>query len=349
MIDENKIDFVLPWVDGSDRVWQKEKTKYNSNIDSDANATARFRDMGTLKYVLRSIEQNCPWFNKIYIITTGHYPDWLDINHDKIVLVSHEELYFDKSHLPVFNSSSIEMNLSNIKNLSEKFVYLNDDTIIMRKITKARFFIDDKPVDFLSHGWIPRNTLFKRLRGADAWVHSLNNNLQLINKKCTPLDLNKKSLYHSSYDIKTKISNLLLDKIYKKFIWLEHWHHPIPYLKRTLIDVYDEFKEEMMICSSNRFRANNDLTQYLYRYWQLANEKFYPFKHNDGYDADIVSFDYLKEALNKIEQNSHINFVCFNDQMHKADEKEFLESKTLLIKYLDNAFKQKASFEKEVN
>jgi len=349
MIDKNKIDFVLPWVDGNDKKWQKEKAEYNPNQDTDANAQGRFRDMGTLQYMLRSIEKNCPWYNKIYIITTGHYPDWLDINHEKIVLVTHEELYFDKTHLPIFSSSSIEMNLANIKGLSKHFVYLNDDTIIMQTLKEKRFFVDNKPVDFLSHGWISRGKIFEKLKGRDSWVHSLNNNLNLINKNFYPLSLNQDSLYHKSYNLKTKISNFLLNNIYKKFLWLEHWHHPQPYLKSTLIDVYNEFKDEMMICSSNRFRANNDLTQYLYRYWRLARNDFYPYKHNDGYDADIVSYDYLKNAIEEIKENKNINFVCFNDQMFDANDEEFDRSKKLLVNYLDTIFQDKATFEKEIS
>ena len=341
----SKIDFVLPWVDGADIEWQEEKAKYNLNYDGDANATARFRDMGTLKYVLRSIEQNCPWYHKIYIITTGHYPNWLDVKHEKIVLVTHQELYIDKTHLPVFSSSSIEMNLVNIKGLSEKFVYLNDDTVIIKKLDKSRFFLENKPVDFLSHGWIPRGRFFEKLKGRDTWIHSLNNNLKLVNKYVNPLSIEKRNLYHESYGFKVKVSNFLLEKVYKKLFWLEHWHHPMPYLRSTLEEVYDEFKDEMMTCSSNRFRANNDLTQYIYRYWQLAKGDFSPYKYNDGYDADIVSFEYLENSIIEIEANLNINFVCFNDQMMNIEDEEFIQTKELLIQYLENKFPQKASFE----
>ena len=344
-----KIDFVLPWVDGSDSEWQEEKSKYNSTSNIETNIQARFRDMGTLKYVLRSIELHCPWYNKIYIITTGHYPDWLNIEHENIVLVTHKELYFDTKHLPVFSSSSIEMNLSNIKGLSEKFVYLNDDTIIMRRINISRFFVDNKPVDFLSHGWIPRNNLFFRLKGEDTWVHSLNNNLKLINNHFFPMQFAFNNLYHISYNLKTKISNFLLAKFYKKIIWLEHWHHPQAYLKQSLTEVSNIFREEMMDCSSNRFRKNNDLTAYLYRYWQLASENFYPYKYNDGYDADIVNYAYLKNAIVEIEENKGINFVCFNDQMFQVADEEFIKSKELLLDYLNNIFKEKSSFEKEIS
>ena len=341
-----KIDFVLPWVDGNDINWQNKKEYYNP-VKSSENNASRYRDMGTLRYVLRSIEKNCPWFNKIYLITEGHYPSWLNIEHEKIVLVTHDELYFDKSHLPIFSSSSIEMNLANLKDLSEKFVYLNDDTVIIREIEPTRFFKDGKPVDFLSHGWIPRNKLFGKLRRMDAWVHSINNNLSLINKKFAPINLKNDYLYHPSYGIKTKISNFLLKNVYKKFIWLEHWHHPIPYLKSTLQEVYNEFKNEMMQCSKNRFRSNNDLTQYIYRYWQLASGEFYPYKYNDGLIANIDSIKTLEKLIARVENEKNINFVCFNDDLNLTDD-EFEKVTIILKSFLDEYFPNKASFEEQL-
>lgn len=343
-----KIDFVLPWVDSSDTQWQMEKDKYDATFNQeDKNITTRFRDMNTLKYVLRSIEKNCPWFNKIYLITIGHTPDWLDVSHPKIELVTHEELYFDKSHLPVFSSSSIEMNLANIKGLSEQFIYLNDDTMIINPLEKTRFFQHKKPVDFLSHGWLPRNRLFEKFRGSDTWIHSLNNNLALINNTFSPLKFDKDHLYHESYDIKDIISNFLLSTIYKKFIWLEHWHHPQPYLMKTLQEVYSEYHHEMMLCSSNKFRSNSDLTQYIYRYWQLAKQNFTPHKYNDGFVAKISSLQHLQSTIEKIKQNPNVNFVCFNDQMNNVSEDEFKQTSMILENYLESIFPDKASFERQ--
>ena len=177
-----KIDFVLPWVDSQDPEWQKLRQQHAKNQSlSDANSSARFRDSGTLKYVLRSIEKNCPWYNKIYLITCGHYPKWLDLSSSRIELVSHSDIYDNINHLPVFNSNSIEMNLSNIKGLSEHFVYLNDDTVIFSEIDTERFFVNGKPVDFLCHGWIPRNKFWGMIKHVDSWVSALNNNIRLIN------------------------------------------------------------------------------------------------------------------------------------------------------------------------
>ena len=339
-----KIDFVLPWVDGSDIAWQEEKAKYNPHHDGDANATARFRDMGTLKYVLRAIEQNCPWYHKIYLITAGHYPAWLDREHEKVVLVTHEELYLDKTHLPTFNSVSIEMNLANLKALSDKFVYLNDDFMIMNALKQERFFIDDKPVDFLSHGWMARNVFFEKIKERDSWVFSLNNTLNLINRKFAPLELNHNSLYHKSYSLADKVSNFLLNNVYKKFLWLDHWHHPQPFLKRTLAEVYNEFTSEITESSKNRFRSNADLNQYIYRYWQFATNNFYAYKHNDALIANLGSEKILDMLINKIESKKRINFVCFNDDVNLSDS-QYEQVKEKLVDYLESKFPNKASFE----
>ena len=157
-----KIDFVLPWVDSSDTQWQQQRNRYKneSSNNKDANSEARFRDMETLRYALRAIEQNCPWYNKIYLITEGHVPQWLDVNHEKITHITHKEFFIDTSYLPVFNSVAIEMNLVNLSQLSEKFVYMNDDFIIYNPLEHSRFFKEGKPVDFFSHNPIPRNGLF---------------------------------------------------------------------------------------------------------------------------------------------------------------------------------------------
>lgn len=345
--DKDKIDFVLPWVDGSDLEWQNKKKKYesdHSNLKNESTGNSIFRDMNTLKYVLRSIEKNCPWYNKIYIITEGHIPDWLDINNKKIVHVTHDNLYFDKSNLPIYSSSSIEMNLANIKGLADKLVYLNDDTIIWSFLSKERFFKEDKAVDFLAHGWLPRNKIFKKFRGMNVWAHSLRNNLDLINRENNPLTLKRDKLYHPSYSLLNKISNLLAAKVYHSFFWIEHWHHPQPYTKKTLENVYSIYKSEMMESSKNRFRSATDLTAYIYRYWHLLKGDFYPYKHNDAMHIQLSSLHKVDQLQQEI-STRNINFICFNDTVHLSDD-EFILVKHSVDKMLSQRFSSKASFEK---
>lgn len=346
VIQENKlkIDFVLPWVNNQDIDWQNSKKEYDLNqSSSDSNAVARYRDMGTLKYVLRSIEKNCPWYNKIYLITCGHYPEWLNLDSGKVVLVKHTDIYDNVSHLPTFNSSSIEMALPNISELSDYFIYLNDDTLFFSPLEKERFFMDNLPVDFLNHGWIPRGKLFEKLVGKDTWVNSLNNNLTLINKHFSLSNLDSSKLYAKTYLFKNKLSNFLLKNVYKKYFWFEHWHHPIPYLKKTLLEVKEKCFDEMQICSANRFRHNTDLTQYLYRYWRLAKGEFFPCKYDDGFETNIDSIEKLDKAI-AICDSTKPKFVCLNDSPSLSNE-DFEIIKEKLLNYLSEYFPGKASFE----
>jgi len=343
---ENKIDFVLPWVDSSDTSWQEDKLRYEGKYNNeDRKNSTRFRDTNTLKYVLRSIEKNCPWYHKIYLITVGHTPSWLNVSHPKIELIAHEELFIDKANLPVFNSNAIEMNLVNIKNLSEKFIYLNDDMIIWKSLKKERFFKDNKPVDFFHHAWVPRNKIFEMLKGKDTWVDAINNNIRLLHNTSFTSSMSPNQYYHYSYSLKQKISNFIQKNIYKKLFWINHWHHPQPYTRHTLDSVYATYSKEMIDTSNHKFRSSKDITPYLYRYWHLVKGDFYPYFHNDGLVVKISSLKYLQSIITHINQSDTINFVCFNDQMSDVNQDEFNQIIVVLEKHLSSTFPQKASFE----
>ncbi len=340
-----KIDFVLPWVDSMDEEWRKRKEYYNGNEEGIENSDARYRDLETLKYVLRSVEKNCPWYNKIYLITEGHFPQWLDLNSKKLVHIKHEDIYFNKEDLPTFNSNSIEMNLINIPALSNKFVYLNDDTVIMRPISKNRFFVEGKAVDFLSHGWVSRNKLFDKIKPIGVWGHTVNNNLKLINNVVGVDKVESCHLYDDSYSSLDKISNFLMKHIYKKVLRLSHWHFPQPYTKQTLQSVCKHFSNEMLETSKHKFRTKYDIMPYIYRYWHLLNGDFYPKNYNDAYkDMSPVSLESLNDIIRGIESDENIRFACFNDNL-KLSEDEYDKIKERLQEYLEEKFPQKASFE----
>ena len=154
-IDNSKIDIVYTWVDSNDPKWLKTKQKYknNKNTNNDAVTNNRFRELNELKYSLRSVETYAPWVNNIYIVVAdGQRPKWLNLNHPKIHLVNHSEIFPDKSHLPTFNSQAIECHLHNIPGLTEHFLYFNDDTFLGNHVTKHDV-IDNNRLCYYKSWW----------------------------------------------------------------------------------------------------------------------------------------------------------------------------------------------------
>lgn len=83
-----------------------------------------------------------PWVRKIHLIVSNieQVPSY--INKDKTHIVLHEDI-MPKSILPTFNSSTIEMFISNIEGLSEHFIYANDDMYPIAPMKKSDFFAED--------------------------------------------------------------------------------------------------------------------------------------------------------------------------------------------------------------
>ena len=64
------------------------------------------------------------------LLIFNQIPHWINLDHPRLTIVTHEEIFENKSHLPTFSSPAIEANLYRIEGLSDKFLYLNDDVFI---------------------------------------------------------------------------------------------------------------------------------------------------------------------------------------------------------------------------
>ena len=60
---------------------RKKKEKAEKKAAEDAN---RWRDNHELKYSLRSLYAHAPWVRKIYLVTHGHIPSWLDTEYPRV-------------------------------------------------------------------------------------------------------------------------------------------------------------------------------------------------------------------------------------------------------------------------
>ncbi|NHB85135.1 hypothetical protein G7085_12315 [Tessaracoccus sp. HDW20] len=102
---------------------------------------SRFTSRDELKYSLRSLDYFAPWLRRIYIVTDGQVPDWLDMLNPRIRIVDHKEIFRSTEYLPSFNSNSIISNLHHIEGLAEHYIYVNDDVFLGRWMRPQRFFL----------------------------------------------------------------------------------------------------------------------------------------------------------------------------------------------------------------
>ncbi|XP_072047226.1 N-acetylglucosamine-1-phosphotransferase subunits alpha/beta-like [Amphiura filiformis] len=103
-------------------------------------SASRFEDNEELRYSLRSLEKHAPWIRHVYIVTNGQIPSWLNLDNPRMTLVSHSEIFPNKTHLPSFSSPAIESHLHRIPGLSKKFIYLNDDTMFGKEVWPDDFY-----------------------------------------------------------------------------------------------------------------------------------------------------------------------------------------------------------------
>ena len=135
------MDIVITYVDGNDPVWKNDYEKYTKV----PVMQKRFRDWGTLKYLLRGIEVNMPFVRNVYLVVShpSQVPEWVD--KDNLQIVLHSDI-IPEDHLPTFNCNPIEMHLHRIEGLDEEYLYFNDDLFPLLPCSPDDFFRDGKGV-----------------------------------------------------------------------------------------------------------------------------------------------------------------------------------------------------------
>lgn len=135
------VDVVFTWVNKDDPEWQKlyKSVKYEpESHEADAHSPDRFTNRDELRYALRSVRQYIPWVRRIYVFTNCAPPDWLETS-SELRWVNHEEV-IPREYLPTFNSHAIESFLHKIPDISESFIYFNDDFFINEDLPRSYFF-----------------------------------------------------------------------------------------------------------------------------------------------------------------------------------------------------------------
>ena len=134
-----EIDAVYTWVDGADPAHRAKRARFRPHEDARDATAERWRDNNELRYSLRSLHRYAPWIRRIFIVTDGQVPSWLDTAHPRIEIVDHTAIFPDRRFLPTFNSCVIEAFLHRIPGLAERYLYLNDDFFLGQPVAPSDF------------------------------------------------------------------------------------------------------------------------------------------------------------------------------------------------------------------
>ena len=327
----NNIDIVVTWVDGSDPIWQEKRKPYlkKGDILNDAIAgEKRYKDTGFFKYFFRGIEKFAPWVNKVYLVTDNQYPSWLNLNHEKLVLIDHKDI-IDNIYLPTFKSTSITLNLHKIAGLSENFVFFNDDMFLIGPTKETDFFVNNLPCDMAVLGLLsPSND--------DMFWNIRSNLISIINSKYDTTFI-KKHIFkwlNYKYPLKYNLRNLFLLR-YKYITDFLNPHIPHSYSKSYFNKVWDYFASDCNLTMQSKFRSKRDVFEWLVRYCQLLEGHFHPtniYKKGHVYDAN-------DKGIDDIIKSNKFKYVCINND---ADEVK----KQIIIESFNYILPEKSTYEK---
>jgi len=336
----DKIDIVIPWVDPEDDKWFKLKQSYNKNISNEDFSTVRYRDWDNVKYIFRGIEKYCSFINKVYFISSGDMPSWLNPNCDKLVYLKHSD-YLPEDYLPTFNAHPIELNLHRIKELSQYFIYFNDDLFITNDVDEKMFFKHNLPV----YPAILHVNLANDKNQVIQHIY-FNNNL-LINKHFTIDEMvNDRDKWFSikGNGLRGYIENTF-NSHYSQIIGFYNSHLPTPFLKSTIEEVWKNEGDLLDSVSRNRFRSKDDVSQYIFRYWDLAKNNFYPINPKKLGKSFNVSYKTIDEICEAIIKQKH-RMICINDTEEIVDNDEFELYKNRINEALDKIYPNKSEYER---
>lgn len=332
-----KIDFVVRWVDGNDEVWQKEKKKYQllekvKQENEDATGQIRYRDYGLMKYWFRGIEKYAPWVNRVYFVTNGQKPEWLNEECPKLRMVFHEE-FIPKEWLPTFSSRTIDFNLHRLPGLSEQFVVFDDDMFLVNAVRERDFFEDGLPCDSKVYNIITAL--------ASSFPSSVFCDMQLINKYFVKNQLFSKAGISTLLRMKYGLylyKNIVLS-MWNYYPGFQDFHIAYSFLKSTFFQIWN--KEELLlsdVCKA-KFRKPFSPGIWLFRYWQLAGNCFFP--RNCNFGKYLVLSDDTK-TIEKVLFGKKYKTMCIND----AEVRDFDSVQARLQQIFECKFPDKSMFER---
>lgn len=311
------VDIVYTWVDGEDPEWLKAKTDVQAElgIETDAGSAAadeRFRSRDELKYSLRSVEAYAPWVRKIHIVTASQCPDWLNVDHPKLELVDHKDIYRDPSWLPTFNSSGIETQLHRVPGLADKFIYFNDDFFLGQTTKVTDFFYGNGVLKYF-----PSSQM--------AYEHDIDE----TSEEYIQADKNAIELFSNEFDSLNR-----------------HIMKHVPYASdRLLIDEMEhKFSENFNGCGKEPFRSSNDLRPIAFMQYHYGYKLGRAMPSSISHRYLALWKDSIIEQLESVQRSRKYKTLCINDVGLQPERTA--EVNNAVIEFLETYYPTPSSFEK---
>nr|HAT8713650.1 capsular biosynthesis protein [Legionella jordanis] len=334
MVNQEAIDAVITWVDGHDEQ-HRQKVEHFLNLtglsrNDEAALPTRFNQQGEIDYCLRSLLFFAPWLRTIHIVTDSQTPSiYKQVSGTclakKIKIIDHQEIFpDDEKYLPTFNSLSIESVLWRIPNLTNSFIYLNDDCSLIRPINKSDFFRENRVV--LRGEW--------KIQTERKWRSRIKNCLPILS--CAEKLNEHRRLQENS----AKMAGFN-----KRFFHLPH----IPFaLKR---DVFEQFflKHPHLLTSNISYKFRNAKQFWpisLLMHLELQNK---PIILDKTFKAITVngachSLDKIKKRLSQADKKKDVAFICMQsiDVANQEAQKwmfNWLEQRIPSLEFLADHYK----------
>ena len=289
-----KIDAVITWVDGSEPNYQRKLKEHLSNNDT---IKRQYLQANEINLCVASIVKYAPFIRKIFIVTDKQSPNLDSVKHivskEKIEIVDHEEIFRDNiEFLPTFNIRSIDALLFRIKDLSEKFIYFNDDMFLVKKTNPEDWFVGDKAV----------------LTGN--WVKTYNKKpIKIISQKIKSF-FNMRPSFNASQSKAANIAGFN-SKYFKSY------HCGRPQIKSVIKDFYNKNPEKLVDQIKYKFRDERQYMPYSLC-WHLLIKKTLFIESSISKLVEIkkareLSPRQLINLLNKIDTQADIKFLNIQD------------------------------------
>ncbi|HET7075421.1 MAG TPA: stealth family protein [Mycobacterium sp.] len=308
------VDMVFSWVDGSDPEFQARRASQMSQYVAGEgdDAEARIRQIDELKYALRSVNMFAPWVRRIFIATDSRPPAWL-AEHPKITVVRAEEHFSDPTALPTYSSHAVESQLHNIPELSEHFLYSNDDMFFGRPLKASMFF---------SPGGITR----------------------FIEAK-TRIGLGANDPARSGFENAARVNRQLIFERFGQVITRHLEHTAVPLRKSVLREMEREFPDDFARTQASQFRSSTDIsvTNSFYHYYALMTGRAVQQEKAKVLYVNTTTREGLALLL-VLRKKRGYDFFCLNDS--SFPEVSAAERADRVISFLDRYFPIPAPWEK---